>query len=94
MTNHGHVLPRPDGAKARCGGPALCAQCARELDSIKNMSKDMEAISRHVLAIHLLMVVEAAEADPGDVTRFMAGEFLERARASVGKPGVLPPAGF
>jgi hypothetical protein len=27
---HGHVVPRPDGAKARCGGPALCAQCARE----------------------------------------------------------------
>jgi hypothetical protein len=27
---HGHVVPRPDGVKARCGGPALCAQCARE----------------------------------------------------------------
>ncbi len=24
---HGHVFPRPDGAKARCGGPALCADC-------------------------------------------------------------------
>jgi hypothetical protein len=28
---HGHVTPRPDGAKARCGGPALCHECAREL---------------------------------------------------------------
>jgi hypothetical protein len=27
---HGHVTPRPDGMKARCGGPAMCAQCARE----------------------------------------------------------------
>lgn len=27
---HGHVVPRPDGMKARCGGPAICAQCARE----------------------------------------------------------------
>jgi len=27
---HGHVLPRPDGLKARCGGPALCIVCARE----------------------------------------------------------------
>lgn len=27
---HGHVVPRPDGAKARCGGPALCPECARE----------------------------------------------------------------
>ncbi len=31
MTGHGHVTPRPDGAKARCGGPALCPECAREL---------------------------------------------------------------
>lgn len=27
---HGHVIPNPDGSKARCGGPALCAECARE----------------------------------------------------------------
>lgn len=27
----GHVVPRPDGAKARCGGPALCSVCAKEL---------------------------------------------------------------
>jgi hypothetical protein len=28
---HGHVVPRPDGARARCGGPALCSACAKEL---------------------------------------------------------------
>ena len=27
---HGHVVPRTDGLKARCGGPALCAECARD----------------------------------------------------------------
>lgn len=27
---HGHVRPRPDGAKARCGGPGICPQCSRE----------------------------------------------------------------
>jgi hypothetical protein len=27
---HGHVVPNPDGSKARCGGPVLCAECARE----------------------------------------------------------------
>ncbi len=31
MTGHGHVTPLPTGAKARCGGPALCPECAREL---------------------------------------------------------------
>lgn len=29
-TGHGHVRPRPDGPKARCGGPAICSECARE----------------------------------------------------------------
>lgn len=27
---HGHVLPRADGAVARCGGPALCSACQKE----------------------------------------------------------------
>ena len=27
---HGHVYPRADGALARCGGPALCPECARD----------------------------------------------------------------
>ncbi len=28
---HGHVTPRADGVRARCGGPALCGECAKEL---------------------------------------------------------------
>lgn len=27
---HGHVIPNPDGSKARCGGPPLCRECALE----------------------------------------------------------------
>lgn len=27
---HGHVTPRADGARARCGGPSICAECSRE----------------------------------------------------------------
>lgn len=29
LTNsgHGHVWRRPDGMRARCGGPALCVGC-------------------------------------------------------------------
>jgi len=30
-TGHGHVYPRADGVKVRCGGPALCSVCAAEL---------------------------------------------------------------
>ncbi len=31
MSGYGHVASRPDGAVARCGGPAMCHDCAREL---------------------------------------------------------------
>jgi len=27
-TGHGHVWERPDGVKARCGGPSICKECA------------------------------------------------------------------
>lgn len=33
-TGHGHVRPRPDGFKSRCGGPVFCAECSREASSV------------------------------------------------------------
>lgn len=30
-TGHGHVYPREDGVRARCGGPGLCSECSRDL---------------------------------------------------------------
>ena len=27
---HGHVIPRADGAAARCGGEGICAECQAE----------------------------------------------------------------
>ncbi len=30
-TGHGHVFHRPDGVKARCGGPGMCAECSQDL---------------------------------------------------------------
>ena len=29
-TSHGWVVPRADGARAKCGGPALCTTCKTE----------------------------------------------------------------
>jgi len=29
-TGHGHVWPRPDGNKARCGGISMCRECAAD----------------------------------------------------------------
>lgn len=33
---HGHVFPRPDGAKARCGGPGICPMCSAEYARLHN----------------------------------------------------------
>ena len=30
-TGHGHVWARPDGVRARCGGPQICSECAHDL---------------------------------------------------------------
>ncbi|HHF0065706.1 TPA: hypothetical protein ACPHS5_005937, partial [Pseudomonas aeruginosa] len=27
---HGHVFPRADGVKMRCGGPGLCSECTAD----------------------------------------------------------------
>lgn len=29
-TGHGHVWKRPDGVRMRCGGPRMCAACAKD----------------------------------------------------------------
>ena len=34
-SGHGHVVPRKDGTKARCGGPAICSVCAKELAQLR-----------------------------------------------------------
>ena len=31
MSGHGHVTPNANGTMARCGGPAICSVCAREM---------------------------------------------------------------
>lgn len=36
---HGHVTARPDGAKARCGGPPMCRVCKAELDATNRQEK-------------------------------------------------------
>lgn len=35
MSGHGHVTPNADGSVARCGGPAICPECARELAALQ-----------------------------------------------------------
>lgn len=57
---HGHVTPNPDGSKARCGGPALCAECAMEL-----AEKKLPDIYREIEAAAMKYAQEIAQIVPG-----------------------------
>ena len=37
-SGHGHVFPRLDGAVARCGGPAICPECAKDFAQVHNIA--------------------------------------------------------
>lgn len=41
---HGHVRPREDGVKARCGGPAMCDKCKLEQTLYGEKKTDEEKI--------------------------------------------------
>lgn len=50
-TGHGHVRPRPDGVRARCGGPGVCQECSKEraaLDAVLKAQSVEENIRFHV----------------------------------------------
>lgn len=38
-TGHGHVTPRADGVRTRCGGPGLCTVCMREAAALAQAKK-------------------------------------------------------
>jgi ADP-ribose pyrophosphatase YjhB (NUDIX family) len=44
MSGHGHVFPRDDGNRARCGGPGLCPSCARDALLAKSVPKEGQQI--------------------------------------------------
>lgn len=68
---HGHVLTRPDGAKARCGGPALCRECARDLAVLQQVvshrtaaQPEREAVEFQDRAYELLATAYEGEGRP------------------------------
>lgn len=59
---HGHVYKRPDGVKARCGGPGICTECSRDLAQAEakqrgQQSEETVDIEKKALA-NLLHAVE------------------------------------
>ncbi|HDQ4107412.1 TPA: hypothetical protein P8O53_005949, partial [Pseudomonas aeruginosa] len=51
---HGHVLPRADGVKMRCGGPGLCSECtadaSRARAALAQPSPTLPPFAKKVLA--------------------------------------------
>jgi hypothetical protein len=42
MSGHGWVIPLRSGARARCGGPAICPICAEEARLMAHAEKIVE----------------------------------------------------
>lgn len=81
---HGHVFPRPDGVKARCGGPALCAECKQDL-AAKNLQEQPPSKERDEAIAIANRWLDEPFADPDDDWRTVARQFL-RAIERLSKP--------
>lgn len=42
---HGHVYPRPDGNRMRCGGPRVCPDCARDFAALEALRDKLKGQS-------------------------------------------------
>jgi hypothetical protein len=60
---HGWVRPLPSGAKARCGGPAICRQCQLEQEGIPAVVRRLAAqgLKPHNIAACLRLSVDEVE---------------------------------
>ncbi len=46
---HGHVWERPDGMKARCGGPEMCRECADDASRLRGAALFIDPIDIAIL---------------------------------------------
>lgn len=85
-TGHGHVRPRPDGVKARCGGPGRCTLCSREQAAAAATADPRPAAAEDVadrdrLAAGLVELVTAADRYLlGDAGEPLTGDALRASR--------------
>ena len=47
LQGHGHVYPRADGFKARCGGPTYCEACLNDLTALESADVLGKSALRH-----------------------------------------------
>jgi len=69
------VKPNPDGSKARCGGPSLCAVCAQERSEAHDAALDAEWNAAIEAAAEQM---DAVMPYPSAMDRLQAAAYLKR----------------
>lgn len=54
---HGHVFKRPDGMLARCGGPAMCHECAADAAIKAGLVVPNEKVKKAAAGIRRLFIM-------------------------------------
>lgn len=63
---HGHVTPRDDGARARCGGPSICKVCSLEQIAVHGLAQPPLSVPDIESGVRLL--IRRAGESPGGAT--------------------------
>ena len=74
---HGHVFPRTDGVRARCGGGSLCPQCKADAELLATAKKN-EVLWRSEDAakdIHRTFSLDREFPSVRDLTEYIAHHF-------------------
>lgn len=86
-TGHGHVWKRPDGARARCGGPRMCKECERDL-ALVHAYEEKVADRRSDALVELaewLVSLDDVDGPGSDARRTVTlTQIINRARAALG----------
>ncbi len=54
-TGHGHVYPRPDGVRARCGGPEMCGECS--IDFVRELARVIKLLDNPVATVSVEAII-------------------------------------
>jgi hypothetical protein len=85
---HGHVFARPDGRRARCGGPALCRECSP--DAAMLAAREADVRGEQAVAVGRLRALADLLRAGEPVRRGLVLEHLDLALADLDPPTPAP----
>lgn len=93
-TGHGHVWERPDGFKARCGGPGLCKECSSDRHRVKYSTAHVKVEGWKPIAsaprdgTPILVLISKEDAAKGDAQHGRARVATHRGMGWIVIPGM------